>query len=54
MLIFGVLTFSVVTFLIAFLIGKRNDFDKGQLAAYVTLIAWSSLIFGLYMGRTVQ
>jgi len=54
MLAFGVLTFGAVTFFISFLIGKRNDFDKGQIAAYVTIIAWSSLIFGLYMGRSVQ
>jgi len=54
MLVFGVLAFAVVTFFISFLIGRASDFDKGKIAVYVTLIAWSSLIAGLYIGRTIQ
>jgi hypothetical protein len=54
MLVFGVLAFAVVTFFISFLVGRTNDFDKGKIAAYVTLVAWSSLIAGLYMGRTIH
>ena len=52
MLVSGVLIFSVATFGISFLIGKADDRDKGKVAAYVTLIAWSALIFGLYLGKT--
>jgi hypothetical protein len=54
MLVFGVLAFAAVTFFISFLVGRTNDFDKGKIAAYVTLVAWSSLIAGLYMGRTIH
>jgi hypothetical protein len=52
MLVFSVLVFSVATFAVSFLLGQTNDHDKGKVAAYVTLIAWSSLIFGLYLGKT--
>jgi hypothetical protein len=52
MLVSGVLIFSVATFAISFLVGKADDRDKGKIAAYVTLIAWSALIFGLYLGKT--
>ena len=52
MLVFGVLVFSVATFAISFLLGQTGDQDKGKVAAYVTLIAWSALIFGLYLGKT--
>lgn len=54
MLVFGVLAFAMITFFISILIGRTNNFDKGKIAAYVTLIAWSSLIAGLFMGRTIQ
>ncbi len=54
MLIFGVLFFSILTFFISFLITRTADFDKGKIASYVTIIAWSSLICGLYLGRTIQ
>jgi hypothetical protein len=52
MLVFGVLLFSVTTFAISFLLGQTKEQDKGKTAAYVTLIAWSSLVFGLYLGKT--
>jgi ABC-type uncharacterized transport system permease subunit len=54
MLVFGILAFAIVMFFISFLIGKTNDSDKGKIATYVTMIAWSSLVFGLYMGRTIR
>ena len=54
MLVSGVLLFSVAAFAISFLVGKAGDHDKGKIAAYVTLIAWSSLIFGLYLGKTAM
>jgi hypothetical protein len=52
MLVSGVLIFSVATFAMSFLVGKSDDRDKGKVAAYITLIAWSSLIFGLYLGKS--
>lgn len=52
MMVFGVLIFAIVTFFISFLIGRTGEIDKGKAATYITLIAWGSLIFGLYIGRT--
>jgi hypothetical protein len=54
MLVFSVLIFSMVTFFISFLIGRTGEFDKGKIATYITLVAWSSLIIGLYIGRSGQ
>jgi hypothetical protein len=54
MVISGVLVFAVAMFFVTLLIGKANDFDKGRIATYVTIIAWSSMVFGLFIGRTIQ
>jgi hypothetical protein len=51
MLVFGVLVFAIVTFFVSFLIVRTGEFDKGKVATYITLIAWGSMIFGLYIGR---
>ncbi len=51
MLVFGVLVFAIITFFVSFLIGRTGEFDKGKVAAYIALIAWGSMIFGLYIGR---
>jgi hypothetical protein len=51
MLVFGVLVFSVVTFFLSFLIGRTRDFDRSKIASYVSIIAWSSLLFGMYIAR---
>lgn len=51
MLIFGVLVFAIVTFFVSFLIGRTGECDKGKVGTYITLIAWGSMIFGLYIGR---
>ncbi len=51
MMIIGVLIFAVLSFVFSFLIAKSRDFDKGKLAMSVTLIAWGSLIYGLYISR---
>lgn len=51
MMITGVLVFAIVTFFISFLINRTNDFDKGKFATYVTLIAWGSLLYGLYLSK---
>jgi hypothetical protein len=50
MLVFGVLAFAMVTFFVSFLIRRTGEFDKGKVATYITLIAWGSMIFGLYIG----
>ena len=51
MMVFSVLAFSIVTFFISFMIGRMGETDKGKAATFITLIAWGSLIFGLYIGR---
>jgi hypothetical protein len=53
-MVMGVLVFAIVTFCISFLIGRINDFDKGKVATYVTLIAWGSLLYGLYLSKGVH
>lgn len=52
MLVFSVLLFAAATVALSFLIGKIDDRDRGRMAAYVTITAWSALIFGLYLGKT--
>jgi hypothetical protein len=54
MMVAGMLFFAIVTFFLSFLIGRTNDIDKGKSAAYVTLIAWGSLLYGLYLSKGVQ
>ncbi len=51
MLVMGVLLFAVVTFFVSFLMGRMNEFDKGKIAAYMTLVAWGSLLYGLYLSK---
>ena len=51
MMVFGVLVFAIAMFFISFLIGRTGEIDKGKAATYITIIAWGSLIFGLYIGR---
>jgi hypothetical protein len=54
MMVMGVIIFAVLTFSVSFLMGRIKDFDKGKIATYVTLIAWGSLLYGLYLSRGVR
>jgi hypothetical protein len=54
MMIFAILAFAIMTFFVSFLIGRMNDHDKGKIAAFTTLIAWGSLICGLYLAKTIH
>ena len=54
MIVIGVLIFAIVTFFTSFLLGRINNFDKGKIATYVTLIAWGSLLYGLYLSKAVR
>ncbi len=51
MLVFSVLVFAIITFFVSFLIGRTGSGDKGKVALVTTLIAWGSLLCGLYMAR---
>jgi hypothetical protein len=53
-MVMGMLIFTIATFLISFLIGRSNDFDKGKIATCVVLIAWGSLLYGLYLSRGIR
>jgi uncharacterized membrane protein len=53
MLVMGVLIFAIVTFFISFLIGRMSEFDKGKIATYMTLVAWGSLLYGLYLTKVM-
>ncbi len=50
-MLMGVLVFAIVAFFLSFLITRTNDLDKGKVATYVTLIAWGSLLYGLYLAK---
>jgi hypothetical protein len=54
MMVTGVIVFAIVTFFTSFLIGRTKEFDKGKVATYVTLIAWGSLLYGLYLAKGVH
>jgi hypothetical protein len=54
MMIFGVLAFAMVTFFISFLIGRIEHADKGKVATYTTLVAWGSLLCGLYLSKGIH
>jgi ABC-type multidrug transport system permease subunit len=54
MMIFTILAFAITTFFVSFLIGRMKDHDKGKIAAFTTLIAWGSLICGLYLAKNIH
>ena len=54
MMIFAILAFAMMTFFVSFLIGRMNDHDKGKIAAFTTLIAWGSLMYGLYLAKNIH
>lgn len=54
MMVFTILTFAIMTFFVSFLIGRMNEHDKGKIAAFTTLIAWGSLICGLYLAKNIH
>ncbi len=51
MMIASVLIFSIAVFIVSYLISKARAFDAGKLAAYITLVAWGSMIVGLWISR---
>jgi len=54
MMVFAILAFAMTTFFVSFLIGRMNDHDKGKIAAFTTLIAWGSLMCGLYLAKNIH
>ena len=54
-MIASVLVFGLVVFIISLLIARRSSIcEKGEIATYIALIAWGSLVFGLYISKNVM
>lgn len=47
MLVAGMMVFTLITFLLSFLIARPDRLDKGKVAAFVVMVAWGSLLYGL-------
>jgi ABC-type multidrug transport system permease subunit len=54
MMVFSILAFAMTTFFVSFLVGRMKDHDKGRIAAFTTLIAWGSLLCGLYLAKNIH
>ena len=48
----GMLAFSVIIILISAVISKRRDkMERSEIATYIVLIAWGSLLWGLFLTK---
>jgi hypothetical protein len=51
----GMLAFGVVMILISAVISKRRDkIERTELATYIVLIGWGSLLFGLFLAKLAR
>lgn len=51
-MIFGVAVFSVCSILFSsFVIRKHDSLEKSELASYIMIFAWGSLLFGFLISR---
>lgn len=51
-MIASVLLFGMLVFGISLLISKRSAVcEKGEIATYIALIAWGSMVFGLFISK---
>jgi hypothetical protein len=54
-LVAGVLAFSVIVIIISAVITKRRDkMDGAEIATYVVVIAWGSLVWGLFLSKCAR
>jgi hypothetical protein len=54
-LIIGVLVFSVVVVVISAVITKKRDrLEASEIATYVVLVAWGSLLWGIFLSRCAK
>jgi hypothetical protein len=54
-LVAGMLAFSVIIILISAVISKRRDkMDGAEIATYIVLIGWGSLLWGLFLAKYVR
>lgn len=54
MLMVSILIFASSAFYLSFSIGRSKDLDRGKLAVYVTLVAWGSMLYGMYITKISQ
>jgi hypothetical protein len=51
----GMLAFSVIVVIISALITTRRDkMDGAEIATYVVIIAWGSLVWGLFLSKCAR
>ncbi len=51
MMMVYMLVFASAAFCLSFLIGRSKDLDRGRIAVYVVLVAWGSLLYGIYVAK---
>jgi len=47
----GVLIFSLIVPVVAYLLSKSENQDKGKVATSVSLVAWGSMLVGLLLSK---
>ncbi|HMK60085.1 MAG TPA: hypothetical protein VK452_02930 [Dissulfurispiraceae bacterium] len=51
-MIVSILIFGLLIFTVTFLISKRSVVcERSEIATYLSVIAWGSMVFGLYISR---
>ena len=51
----GMLAYSVLIVLISAVISRRRDkMDRSEMATYIVLIGWASLLWGLFLAKYAQ
>jgi hypothetical protein len=51
----GVLAFGVIVVIISALIAKRrNKMEGTEIATYVVIIAWGSLLWGIFLSKCAR
>jgi hypothetical protein len=52
MIVTGILLFSIFVVVVSLLILKRfESLEKAELSTYIVLIAWGSLLYGLFVAK---
>jgi len=47
----GVLIFSITVLVVSYAVSKTENPDRGKLAFFTTLVAWSAMIVGLLLSK---
>ncbi|HMK57122.1 MAG TPA: hypothetical protein VK448_10840 [Dissulfurispiraceae bacterium] len=51
-MIASVLIFGLLIFAVSFLVSKKSVVcERSEIATYVSVIAWGSMVFGLFISR---